>query len=485
MSRRRSAFFAPLVLSLVLLIAACGGGVFAPGQADRGIGGTGIGIADRGIGGTGIVGTVTAFGSIWINGLRVELPTSAQVRIEGQSASVDDVRIGQVIAVTAAAGGPTGLSARVLDVRYAVAGPVERVAGGVAVVLGQKIETESALGRDALAPGAWVAVSGLRRADGVIVAGRIDFWAANRGWLLRGRLEAVTDATIRVAGTVVSRAGLTKADLDAVLASDARNLRIAGRVVGQATSVNADPINPFGAGVGALSIETFTDASGGLAGGASDDQVGASGSLAANSRVVIDSLVDRGGGVGASRAFGAPGLGATAAPGGDPAARAAGLARSRDGAPGGVGFGSGFGPGLGPSFGPSLGTDPGMGRSARDGVESDAVADPARATAPTGLPDGSPLGGARGAGIGTGSGAAPAGSSPGSSGGPPGGGLGGLGGFGGVGPPGAPGNGPPGSGPPGAGGFGRSSPGFGGDVGGGRSAGGSPGRGGPNGRSAR
>lgn len=484
MSRRRSAFFTPLVLSLVLLIAACGGGVFAPGQADRGIGGTGIGIADRGIGGTGIVGTVTAFGSIWINGLRVELPPSAQLRIEGQPASVDDVRIGQVIAVTAAAGGPTGLSARALDVRYAVAGPVERVAGGVAVVLGQTIETESALGRDALSPGAWVAVSGLRRADGVIVAGRIDSWAANRGWLLRGRLEAVTGATIRVAGTVVSRAGLTKADLDAVLASDARNLRIAGRVPGQATSVSADPINPFGAGVGALSIETFTDASGGLAGGVADDVIGASGSLAANSRVVIDSLVDRGGGVGASRAFGAPGLGATAAPGGDPAARAAGLARSRDGAPGGVGFGPGFGAGFGPGFG----VDPGMGRSAREGVDSDAVADPARAAAPAGLPDSSPLGGARGegiGGIGAGSGAAPPGSSPASSGGPPGGGLGGLGGFGGVGSPGAPGGGPPGSGPPGTGGFGRSSPGFGGDVGGGRSAGGSLGRGGPDGRGAR
>ncbi|WP_158599792.1 DUF5666 domain-containing protein [Azospirillum cavernae] len=416
MSRRRSAFFTPLVLSLVLLIAACGGGVFAPGQADRGIGGTGIGVADRGIGGTGIVGTVTAFGSVWVNGLRVELPTSAQLRIEGQPATVDDVRIGQVIAVTAAAGGPTGLTARVLDVRYAVAGPVERVAGEAAIILGQKIEIGSALGRDALAPGAWVAVSGLRRPDGVIVAGRIDPWSSARGWLLRGRLEAVTPEMIRVSGLAVGRAALTGADVDALLAADGGTVRIAGARLGQASSVTADPINPFGAAVGALSVETFTDATGAVADGLLEDSTSL-GPFAPSSRIVIDSVVRRGGsGGGDARAFGAPGLGGREAPDGDPAARAAGLGRGRDSGPPGAGD-----PGVG--LGPSGAVGVGGAYGERE--------------APNGAPPG-------------------AGSPPGA--GPPG-----------AGPPGA---GPPGGGPPGRGGPGRGPPGFGGDPRGGRSPGG-------------
>jgi len=443
-SRRRSGFFTPLVLSLVLLIAACGGGVFAPGQADRGIGGTGIGVADRGIGGTGIVGTVTAFGSVWVNGLRVELPTGAQVRIEGQPATVDDVRIGQVIAVTAATGGPTGLSARLLDVRYAVAGPVERIAGDTATILGQTIETESALGRDALAPGAWVAVSGLRRPDGAIAAGRIDPWSSARGWLLRGRLDLVTPEMIRVSGLAVSRARLTGADVEAVLASDGRNVRIAGRVLGQALSVTADPINPFGATVGALSVETYTDASGTVADGLLADPTSL-GPFAPSSRIVIDSVLNRGGGGGGgeARAFGAPGLGGREAPDGDPSARAAGLGRGRDAGPPGAGD---------PGFGP------GMSGAARVGA-------------------------------GFGNQEAPDGTSPDGDSGPFGGFGGGLRERGppGVGPPGAgpPGGGPPGGGPPGRGGGWRGPSGFGGDPGFGRSPGGRPGGGaGPEGSGA-
>jgi hypothetical protein len=451
-SRRRSGVFAPLVLSLVLLIAACAGGAFAPGQADRGIGGTGIGIADRGIGGTGIVGTVTAFGSVWVNGLRVELPTSALVRIEGQPAGVGDVRIGQVIAVTAAATGPTGLSARVLDVRYAIAGPVERVAGAAATILGQRVEMEAALGRDAAAPGAWVAVSGLRRPDGVVVAGRIDPWSAARGWLLRGRLEVVTPETIQVSGLTVGRAGLTGADVEAVLASDGRSVRIAGRVLGQASSVTADPINPFGATVGALSVETYTDESGAVADGLLADATSL-GPFAPSSRIVIDSVFSRGGGGGDARAFGAPALGGRAAPDGDPSARAAGLGRGRDGAPPGAG----------------------------DPVGGPGMNDPARAGGGFGnqeAPDGTPPGGSFGPFGGFG------GWSPdrGSHGvGPPGAGPPG------VGPPGVgpPGSGPLGGGPPGRGGGWRGPPGFGGDPGFGRSPGGGPGGGaGPDGGSA-
>ncbi|MCG5244186.1 DUF5666 domain-containing protein, partial [Azospirillum doebereinerae] len=198
-----------LILSLVLLIGACAG--LAPGFADRGIGGTGISVGDRGIGGTGIVGTVTAFGSVWVNGLRVDLPATAAVRVEGIPAEPSAIRIGHLVAMTAASGGPTGLEARTLEVRYAVAGPVERLDGATAVVLGQRVEAAPGVGRTLLRPGSWVAVSGLRRPDGVIAAGRVDGWDETKGWLLRGRLDAVGPSTLTIAGLTLSRGGLDAA----------------------------------------------------------------------------------------------------------------------------------------------------------------------------------------------------------------------------------------------------------------------------------
>ncbi|MBP2230595.1 hypothetical protein J2847_003900 [Azospirillum agricola] len=335
-----------LILSLLLLIAACAGGGREAGVADRGIGGTGIAVSDRGIGGTGIVGTVTAFGSVWVNGLRVDLPASAVVRIEGRAVDTAAVRIGHLVAMKAAAGGPTGLEARSLDVRYAVAGPVERLEGMTAIVLGQRIDAADAEGRDALRPGAWVAVSGLRRADGTIDASRVDGWSDAHGWLLRGRLDAVSPTALTVAGLTLSRTVT-----DAALPPAGSMVRVAGpgAVLTLALSVAPDPFNPFGDSVGALSVETFVDDDGRVADGNGDEvRAGTS----EGRRVVIDSGVGAGGGLRDSRSFRAPSLGGTVAPGADPSARAAGLAREgmrRDGPPG-----NGM-----PGFGPPEGLNPG------------------------------------------------------------------------------------------------------------------------------
>ncbi|SMH52261.1 DUF5666 domain-containing protein [Azospirillum agricola] len=335
-----------LILSLLLLIAACAGGGREAGLADRGIGGTGIAVSDRGIGGTGIVGTVTAFGSVWVNGLRVDLPAGAVVRIEGRAVDTAAVRIGHLVAMKAAAGGPTGLEARSLDVRYAVAGPVERLEGTTATVLGQRIDAADAEGRDALRPGAWVAVSGLRRADGAIDASRVDGWSDAHGWLLRGRLDAVSPTALTVAGLTLSR---TVTDAAPPPAGSMVRVAGPGAVPTLALSVAPDPFNPFGDSVDALSVETFVDDDGRVADGDGDEvRAGAS----EGRRVVIDSGVGAGGGLRDSRSFRAPALGGTAAPGADPSARAAGLAREgmrRDGPPGnGV---SGFGPPEGTNWG--------------------------------------------------------------------------------------------------------------------------------------
>lgn len=431
-------------LLLTLLLAAGCGPTRDDGLADRGIGGTGVSVADRGIGGTGIVGTVTAFGSVWVNGLRVDLPPTTAVRIEGRPAQPGDVRIGQTVAMTAVPGGPTGLTARTLDVRFAVAGPVDRVTAGGALVLGQRIDLAEAERTTALTPGRWVAVSGLRRPDGVIDASRVDPWDPARGWVLRGRLDAVTPKTLTVAGLTLSRGQ----GLDGALPEVGGMVRVTGTAAGKADRVAAltvepDPFNPFGTTVGALSVETYVDGSGQTVapGGPRIDR--ASGS-AAPARVVIDSVVISGGGIGGGRAFGAPHLGGRSLPGTDPADRAAGLAgagmRSEgmrsDGMPGsdapgmegpdGPVGGMRTRPGAAPPSGPNGGPPGPGGAFGGPGRGPGGAPGSAPAGAQGGVPGGggSPHSGPRGgfgSGFGGGPGSGPAGG--------PGGGFGGRGGH--------------------------------------------------------
>ncbi|WP_282187169.1 DUF5666 domain-containing protein [Azospirillum sp. TSA6c] len=396
--------FTPLARTLLLtlmLAAGCGptpnrdGGI-----ADRGIGGTGVSVADRGIGGTGIVGTVTAFGSVWVNGLRVDLPQTTQVRIEGRPAQPGDVRIGQTVAMTVTPGGPTGLTAQTLEVRFAVAGPVERTTAGSApsaVVLGQRIDLAEAEGTTALTPGRWVAISGLRRPDGVIDASRVDSWEPARGWVLRGRLDSVTPKTLTVAGLTLSRGRSLTGALPAV----GSIVRVAGKPdPAAAFAVEADPFNPFGSTVSALSIETYVDASGQTT-SPGGPRIGRPDGEAAAARVVIDSVVTSGGGIDRSRSFGAQRLGGRSLDGADPAARAAGLARAgmrSDGqqgpdAPGmegpegpldGVrthpGWGAPPGPYGGPYGGPAAGQRPAAGPNS--GPDGSSASGAARAASP-------------------------------------------------------------------------------------------------------
>jgi hypothetical protein len=149
---------------------------------DQGIGGTGmmrtdaprenpLGEGDRGIGGTGVIGTIRRFGSIIVNDLRIAYPPEVEVRIDGAAAKAADLKIGHVVHVVARPEGG-GLATRRIDVTSEVVGPVEAVAPGRMIVLGQRVSTAGLTGD--WKPGARVAVSGLRRPDGVIVASLIE-----------------------------------------------------------------------------------------------------------------------------------------------------------------------------------------------------------------------------------------------------------------------------------------------------------------------
>jgi hypothetical protein len=141
--------------------------------SDQGIGGTGISRGnDHGIGGTGIVGVIQRFGSIFVNGERIGYAPDVPVRIDGEAASVKALRIGHVARVVAQRQSNGTLTTRRIDAVSEVMGPIESVKGGEMTVLGQKVVWT---GRESWRrAGVQVAVSGLRRTDGVIVASLVE-----------------------------------------------------------------------------------------------------------------------------------------------------------------------------------------------------------------------------------------------------------------------------------------------------------------------
>lgn len=168
---------------------ACG----APAQActdPGGIGGTGI--DGGGIGGTGqraeaevgVLGVVTGFASICVNGIEVHFDAKTPVALNGDPSSAGALGIGQVVSVLAVGAG-TQARAQWIDIVDAAVGPVTAVesAGTLLQVNKQRvrIDASTALGPglsrtqlSAAEVGDTLRVSGLRTADGTIVATRVE-----------------------------------------------------------------------------------------------------------------------------------------------------------------------------------------------------------------------------------------------------------------------------------------------------------------------
>ncbi|MCJ2071144.1 DUF5666 domain-containing protein [Methylobacterium sp. J-030] len=224
---------------------------------DQGIGGTGmmrtdaprdnpLGEGDRGIGGTGVIGTIRRFGSIVVNDLRIGYPPEVEVRIDGAAASAADLRIGHVVHVVARPEGG-GLATRRIDVTSEVVGPVEAVAPGRMIVLGQRVST-AGLGGD-WKPGARVAVSGLRRPDGVIVASLIEPRAAGPD-RVAGPVRRGEDGTSMIGGLRVTGADALPPGRRALVTGSAAD--------GALRATNAAQIGlPFPPGLKQVSIEAY------------------------------------------------------------------------------------------------------------------------------------------------------------------------------------------------------------------------------------
>lgn len=170
----------------VLILAACAGG-----------GETGTGLAPTDGSGKDVsVGTITAFGSVWVNGVEFETPAT-QVTVEGAISSTDALRLGMVVTVkgTINADKVSGI-ADAISVEAVMVGPVTAVAASALTVLGQTVEINAATKFEngiVLADlfGLVVEISGVIKSAGVIVATRIELKGPTDEYKLKGIVSEV------------------------------------------------------------------------------------------------------------------------------------------------------------------------------------------------------------------------------------------------------------------------------------------------------
>ncbi len=331
-------------------------------EGDRGIGGSGepvaaIRTADKGIGGTVIVGVITGFASICLAGVEVALPPDTEITIDTQKADAVRLRAGQVAVVFAEPMPDGTLAAQRVAIRHEVIGRIDTVDAGELRVAGQLVILPLELSQSANFPrGMSVAVSGIRRLDGTIVATRIDPAPDDRthasGFARRdpnGRLHL---GAFELSGGPAEQGWL---DIEGHYAS--------GRLVADTVRAGRPPLDPSGLfqrGTKRVRAETYVrrsgdrlDLSAGMTASARPELLAAAGDvqhlaivtlmMLANGELVATDLTDRDNGQAAQAAHGTP-----------PAAASAPAPAS---APG-TGSGPGTGPGAGGPNGVSQGGGP-------------------------------------------------------------------------------------------------------------------------------
>ncbi|QEP44867.1 hypothetical protein D5085_18055 [Ectothiorhodospiraceae bacterium BW-2] len=159
---------------------------------ERGLGGTGVLLSDgeeRGLGGTGVMGTLTAFGSIWVNGLHIELDEQTYYQRNGRPSTVASLALGQQLRVVARGRATEPLVATEVEIIDQLRGPVSHyeAADKLLIVLGQTVRLEelSAVSSTYKA-GEWLRISGLRSESGEIYATSIEPIEPAAMVLLRG-----------------------------------------------------------------------------------------------------------------------------------------------------------------------------------------------------------------------------------------------------------------------------------------------------------
>lgn len=198
-----------------------GTGMVATLHGGDGIGGTGaVAYGGDGIGGTGILGTISGFGSIIVNGLKLEYDAKTTVESDGRPAALTDLKVGQVIEGVAWRDARGDLRLQRLEIRHTVTGPISSIDHDTErlVVLGQTVRVNLA-GDDgqksafaSLKVGDMVRVSGLRMDSGLIVASRLDQTDDDGRVLVRGPVSMATAGQVKIGGLTIDVASTALAD---------------------------------------------------------------------------------------------------------------------------------------------------------------------------------------------------------------------------------------------------------------------------------
>ena len=153
-------------LLLIAVAAGCGGGSSSSStNANGGSAGSST-------------GTVTAFGSVYVNGVKYDT-SGVQVRVNGNVGTQADLSVGDVVTVIGNSNGTTG-TATSIEYWADVEGPISAIGLSSLTVLGQNVIVngrtvfDSLTGLSDLIIGNVVEVSGFRDGSGAIVASRIE-----------------------------------------------------------------------------------------------------------------------------------------------------------------------------------------------------------------------------------------------------------------------------------------------------------------------
>ena len=137
------------------------------------------------------------------------------IRIDGQPRAASDLKIGHVVQVVAENHNGVLTTGRI-DVTSEVVGTVEVTGGKVFRVLGQPVSTEKLSGPQPWRRGERVAVFGLRRPDGIIVASLIERRAEGPD-RVAGRMIKLRDGSLRIGSLRLAGANPALAGTRAVL----------------------------------------------------------------------------------------------------------------------------------------------------------------------------------------------------------------------------------------------------------------------------
>ena len=232
------------VAAAIILVSACGGGGGASSGANPPVA-SAAGVAR---------GTVTGFGSVFVNGTEYDTANASFSR-DGQNSSQRDLSVGMVVKVR---GDIEGHHAERVEYVEDVKGPVDEViAGGLrvmgqVVLIGVETKIDPSLDLATVVAGDLVEVSGLRNASDEIVASFIEGKdpARVRAYEVLGQVRDLdtTRRTFRVGGLTVdySTAGLDDfkesdlANAQLVEVSDSNKAYSAGDLHLVATAVSLD-----------------------------------------------------------------------------------------------------------------------------------------------------------------------------------------------------------------------------------------------------